>query len=238
MKKPKYEMIKDALRKEITSSHHFNPGDKFYTEAELAKKFNVSSITVIRSLNELVNEGYLVRFQGKGTFISRARKDQPIKFSDEEVFPIKNDHVKVLTLEPGNNPEILKKLNLAKDDTYYIIERVRYNVDDPYIFQKSYIPSVYIDKSDLNPVYYTSIYRRFHEDFNIDMSQQYFRETNDVRLDIPEKVHQELELNPHEPCVYQNRLTVGRDSGNTLEIVHSYKKWNYFKIKIQSNDWE
>lgn len=37
-------MIKDALRKEITSSHHFNHGDKFYTEAELAKKFNVSSI--------------------------------------------------------------------------------------------------------------------------------------------------------------------------------------------------
>ncbi|WP_317301646.1 GntR family transcriptional regulator [Ligilactobacillus animalis] len=61
-------------------------GDKFYSEAELTKRFHVSSITVIRALKELVAEGFLVRYQGKGTFISRSRKLKTVKFSDLEVF--------------------------------------------------------------------------------------------------------------------------------------------------------
>ena len=44
--------------------------------------FNVSSITVVRALNELANDGYIIRQQGKGTFVSRARKHKLVEFSD------------------------------------------------------------------------------------------------------------------------------------------------------------
>ena len=70
-------------------------GDKFYTEAELIKMFNVSSITVVRALNELAADGYIVRQQGKGTFVSRARKHKLVEFSDVETFPIQKDKVSV-----------------------------------------------------------------------------------------------------------------------------------------------
>ena len=70
---PKYQYIKDELKQKIISGQ-FENGDKFYTEAELIQMYDVSSITVVRALNDLANDGYIIRQQGKGTFVSRARK--------------------------------------------------------------------------------------------------------------------------------------------------------------------
>ena len=53
MKVPKYQLVQNELRQQIISGK-FENGDKFYTEAELTKLYNVSSITVIRAMNELV----------------------------------------------------------------------------------------------------------------------------------------------------------------------------------------
>ena len=79
--------IKDELKQQIISGK-FENGDKFYTEAELIKIYDVSSITVVRALNDLAADGYIVRQQGKGTFVSRARKHKLVEFSDVETFPI------------------------------------------------------------------------------------------------------------------------------------------------------
>lgn len=49
---PKYQYIKDELKSKIISGQ-FENGDKFYTEAELITMYDVSSITVVRALNEL-----------------------------------------------------------------------------------------------------------------------------------------------------------------------------------------
>ena len=99
---PKYQQIKDELKQQIISGK-FENGDKFYTEAELIQMFNVSSITVVRALNELANDGYIIRQQGKGTFVSRARKHKLVEFSDVETFPIQKDKVTVLSIKRGND---------------------------------------------------------------------------------------------------------------------------------------
>jgi len=49
---PKYQYIKDELKNKIISGQ-FASGDKFYTEAELIAMYDVSSITVVRALNDL-----------------------------------------------------------------------------------------------------------------------------------------------------------------------------------------
>ena len=70
---PKYQQIKQNLLYEINNGK-FQPGDKFYSEAELKRKYNVSGITAIKALQCLTNEGYLVRYQGKGTYVSKAKR--------------------------------------------------------------------------------------------------------------------------------------------------------------------
>ena len=111
---PKYQYIKDELKNKIISGQ-FSSGDKFYTEAELISMYDVSSITVVRALNDLAKDGYIVRQQGKGTFVSRARKHKLVEFSDIELFNAKDDKVTVLSIERGNKLVYLEKLGLRGD---------------------------------------------------------------------------------------------------------------------------
>ncbi|MGD0281155.1 MAG: GntR family transcriptional regulator [Dissulfurispiraceae bacterium] len=45
-------------------------GLQIFTEEYLCKKYNVSKITVRQAINNLVSEGYLIKIQGKGTFVN------------------------------------------------------------------------------------------------------------------------------------------------------------------------
>ena len=156
---PKYQYIKDELKNKIISGQ-FESGDKFYTEAELIAMYDVSSITVVRALNDLAKDGYIVRQQGKGTFVSRARKHKLVEFSDVEVFETKDDKVTVLSIERGNKLNYLEKLGLRGDQFYYKIERIRKTNGVVYIYHTSYIPEQYINANYPNLEYYSSIYNR------------------------------------------------------------------------------
>ncbi|HAP5358893.1 TPA: GntR family transcriptional regulator, partial [Enterococcus faecalis] len=54
---PKYEIIKRDIIEKIESGE-FSTGEKVYSEGDLKRKYNVSNTTVVKALNDLVNEGY------------------------------------------------------------------------------------------------------------------------------------------------------------------------------------
>lgn len=68
--KPKYQKLKDYIIETIKSDE-LTPGDKIYSENEMAIKFDISRHTVRQALGELVSEGWLYRVQGKGTYVNR-----------------------------------------------------------------------------------------------------------------------------------------------------------------------
>ena len=77
---PLFEQVKASIIKKIQQGvwHH---DDVLPNEIELAKIFNVSQGTIRRALKELVQEGFLVRKQGKGTYVS-SYEAVPIKPDD------------------------------------------------------------------------------------------------------------------------------------------------------------
>lgn len=228
---PKYLKIKNELKKEIKSGN-FASGDKFYSEKELINKFNVSSITVIRAIQELVNEGLLVRFQGKGTFISRSRKKSLVEFSDIELFEQNKEVVKVISIKKDNDLSVLKELNLSDDDTFYQIIRVRMFNDEPFIVQFSYIPSKYIKYDGKNSEAFSSIYHRFMQDFSINPGEQDFTETNEICFPTPDYIANFLKIQAEEPTIFQQKKTTIKDTDEVIEFIESYKKWSYYKIEF------
>ena len=66
---PKYERVKRALIHDIASGR-YPAGSAFPSEAQLLEQFEVSRPTLVRSLQELVAEGWLYRQQGRGTFVA------------------------------------------------------------------------------------------------------------------------------------------------------------------------
>src|SRR3954453_7920131 len=72
---PQYAQIKRRLMAEIQGGQ-WAVGSPFPSEAQLVARYKVSRSTLVRSLQELVREGYLYRRQGQGTFIADYRHRQ------------------------------------------------------------------------------------------------------------------------------------------------------------------
>jgi DNA-binding transcriptional regulator YhcF (GntR family) len=68
---PKYFAVKNRIIRMIESGRVL-PGQSPGGEHELARAEGVSKFSVIKAFTELVSEGVLVRYQGKGTFVTEA----------------------------------------------------------------------------------------------------------------------------------------------------------------------
>lgn len=73
--KPKYQKLKGYIIETI-ESRALKPGEKIYSENELAEKFGISRHTVRHAIGELVSEGWLYREHGKGTFVDKRQADR------------------------------------------------------------------------------------------------------------------------------------------------------------------
>lgn len=232
MSLPKYQLIKQELLYKIKNGE-FLPGDKFYTENELKDKYNVSSITVVRALKELTDDGYLVRYQGKGTYVSKSKKSKMVRFSDIEIFSGKQESIRVISIEKKYEKEILSELKINNNQGYYEIIRVRFVEEVPYMVHISYIPSKYINENYKNLDYYDSIYNKFREDHGINLYDCESEEINEVVFPTPQNIALLLKMNNEEPTILQNKHTFLFD-GNVVEYIKTYKHWKYYKIKINT----
>jgi GntR family transcriptional regulator len=69
---PYYFQLKESL-KSLVDEGTLREGDQIPSEQDLCQEFDVSRTVVRQALNELVNEGLLVRHKGKGTFVARPK---------------------------------------------------------------------------------------------------------------------------------------------------------------------
>lgn len=229
---PKYQKIKKDLLEEIRN-HVFVPGDKFYSEADIKKRYSVSSITAVKALNELTTMGYLYRIQGKGTFVSKSKISQTVRFSDIEKHSIDTEETDVLSVTKENKPEILQELKLSKTSSYYKIIRVRSSKGEPFILNMTHLPTKLMKEpvsSNLDD--YKSIYDRVRKDFNIDLFTQASVETNEIVFPNDSFITNSLRLSFREPAVLQEKHTYLSDN-SVAEYIISYKHWRSFKTKIE-----
>ena len=67
--KPLYLQVEADIKNRILSKQYM-PGDKLPTENELSDQYNVSKITIRKAIQNLSDEGYVNKVQGKGIFIN------------------------------------------------------------------------------------------------------------------------------------------------------------------------
>ena len=86
MKTFKYKAIENKLKAELCSGEH-GQGDRFYTERHLAARYGVSPVTVRQAMAALVDEGWLERRQGSGTYVcdpyQRRKEDIGVIYIDD-----------------------------------------------------------------------------------------------------------------------------------------------------------
>ncbi|MCT2346825.1 GntR family transcriptional regulator [Bacillales bacterium AN1005] len=230
---PKYLQIKNSLLEKLNNGE-FQPGDKFYSESELKKEFNVSSITVIKAITELVNDGYLVRYQGKGTFVSKARRGKIVKFTEKENIQHDEEDVKVIEVELMKDPRIAKELRIAEEEPFYSVKRIRYSDGCAFILQNTFILPEFIGHEEIKSLEnFKSIYEMIKNKFGISLFQAEFTETTEIIFPAPLEICTEIDLKDAAPVVFTKRHTYIAD-GRVVEYIESYKRWDYFNIRIDS----
>ena len=107
-RKFKHQVIKAELQRELLSGQ-FKPGERFHTERYIAAKNSVSSLTVRQALAELVDEGWLTRIQGSGTYVcDPASRDRSV---DGDIHAIYIDRYQNYPLLLQTITEIVKAAN-------------------------------------------------------------------------------------------------------------------------------
>jgi GntR family transcriptional regulator len=137
---PLYYQVQEILDEKI-SLGQWEEGFQLPTEKELARLFNVSTITVKRAVQELVKQGKLYRVRGKGTFVSKKVKEKNIfdavTFGGKEgaMSPHKLIYSSV---EPADDM-IANKLKITKGDQVISMMRLKYEDDVPAAIEYSYL---------------------------------------------------------------------------------------------------
>jgi GntR family transcriptional regulator len=142
---PLYVQIKESLKKDILGGR-YAPYQKMPSESELMKSFDVSRITVRQALRDLHLEGLIFTSQGKGTFASKPKAVQEVKYLQgfaEAMGPKGYDAtarlISIRELAPSR--EVKSKLKLLAKETVVEVVRVRYLNLEPVSVDTSYFPS-------------------------------------------------------------------------------------------------
>lgn len=141
---PLYFQLKEALRKRIAAKE-WKPGRRIPTEAELCEMYNVSRITARKALEELQNEGYLEKKQGKGTFVKNTIIEQKLgklySFSEELKKSGVQEITRMIEFEVvAADEEVATGLHIGLGEPVFKISRLRLADETPYAYEISYIP--------------------------------------------------------------------------------------------------
>jgi GntR family transcriptional regulator len=143
---PYYEQLRQILESDIRAGRT-EVGDQLPSEAQLCDDYSVSRTVVRQALNELSNEGLIVRYKGKGSFVAPPKLDEHLVQSltglAEEVSARGGELTnEILSFERSPSPEqVAQVLALRPSEQVIHLERVRSINGDPWVVTSSYLPA-------------------------------------------------------------------------------------------------
>jgi GntR family transcriptional regulator len=142
---PLYYQLKTQILQLIESSV-LQAGDLFPPENDLCDMLNVSRPTIRQAFNELVNEGFINRHKGKGTFVSIPKVNDRFfskleTFHDEMVEKGFNPKTLVVKLEKTKGPhEANERLSIPLNAPLIYLSRVRSVDTVPLVYVETFLP--------------------------------------------------------------------------------------------------
>lgn len=131
---PLYHQIADQLRQTIEAGK-LTKGDFLPSEIELAERWRVSRPTARRAIQQLVDQGMLVRKRGVGTQVVASHVRRGIKLSslyDDLASSGRSPTTSVITLEQiASDEETARLLEIPVATPVVYLERIRYADGQP-----------------------------------------------------------------------------------------------------------
>ena len=138
---PAYAQLANILRRQVAAGI-FRPGDQLPSEAMLCESYQVSPMTVRRTINLLAEEGVVSTAQGRGTFVRALELGRAI-FGLQELEGLFNNPALAVKLLDARimtaDERTARKLNLAVGRKAIYIRRLLIVDDTPAFYHREYL---------------------------------------------------------------------------------------------------
>lgn len=141
---PLYEQIKLLITRGLADGE-WAPGEAIPSEMELARRYQVSQGTVRKAIDELVMENYLVRRQGKGTFVATHTDDGTV-YRFLNLLPLEGEreypHSRFVGFGRGKaDAQVAKGLQLSPGSGVVLLRRVLEFSGKPVVYDDIRLPA-------------------------------------------------------------------------------------------------
>lgn len=229
---PKYLQIKQDIINAIKSGE-LQPGDKVDSGAVLKEKYNVSTITVRKAFDDLINEDYLIGVQGLGTFVAKKhmnRRLTSISFSDELLQQGYKIDMEVDKIEEVVNDSIADKLLIPQSQPIVCVKRIRLVNNEPIAYQSSFMDSAMLSLEQAQRIRENkSFYKTLAENNIVPVlaNENYtIREVNDSRI------AKLMNIKKNSDTFFVKRTTVD-GSGKVIEYAETYFNKDWYSVTVE-----
>jgi len=148
------------------NSGHWKLNERIPTEEELCKKYTISKITVRQAINNLVSDGYVVKIQGKGTFVASVLPviglAMKTRFTEEMFGEEVKAEKEILFKGIKESPPDVKGYLKTEDAIYHILFRRAINGEPAYL-DESFVPFHMLPDIEKLDLVHSSLYSLLQE---------------------------------------------------------------------------
>jgi len=229
---PLYYQLEEHI-KELIEEGELKPGDALPPEREYAEKYQISRMTVRQAFTQLVNNGYLYRIQGKGTFVADRRIEQALQgltsfTEDMKARGLKPDSQLIVFEIIPATIQIANQLSITEYSPVYEIKRVRLADGVPMAIETNYI-SANLIKGLTEEIVNQSLYGYIEGQLNLQIDNASQVIESSVASQSEAKL---LNINKGAPIMLIQRNTYLKD-GTPVEFVKSVYRADRYKFMIQ-----
>lgn len=235
-KVPIYLQIRKNIYDKIISGE-YKPGEKLPSEDKLAESFGVSRITINKALAELMNQEYLIREHGRGTFVSKMRKEgtgkKKLGFSQsltEKGFKVDTTVYEKKKEYPAKETAQLFGIPITQEIVH--LKRLRHINQNPIVLQESYVLVDDCEKLLAVDFEKESLYDVMEKKFGTPVTNA--KDTIEAVAAAGE-VSEALQVEHGFPVLRSKRIARTRDN-KVVEMTISMYRGDQYVLEVEYND--
>ncbi|PJN90119.1 GntR family transcriptional regulator [Bacillus sp. mrc49] len=228
---PIYHQLEEVIKNAI-QTQRLLPGEMIPSEREYTEKYEISRMTVRQAITNLVNEGYLYRKRGVGTFVAHQKIEQPLQgltsFSEDMQSRGHEPSTRVIRLsEVHADRDLAAKLEVEAGTPILELKRVRLADQLPMAYETVYLSKA-LSRGLTEEMALTSIYGYVEKTFGLKI--QYGRQS--IEASIAQKIEAEmLGVAVGDPVLRIERIS-RLDTNKPFEVAHSVYRADRYKLTI------
>lgn len=226
-----YQLKSSLLEKVQTKV--WSPGQQIPSERELCEEYGVSRMTVREVLKELVQQGYLVRKQGKGTFVALPKFTNEFSSSYSLSQQIEQEGLtsafQILDFKtlPASK-EMQKLFGISSSELVWELTRLRSIGNEPFAWERAYVPFSLMEGVEETQIEQDGLYLTIYRISGL-MAEE--AEVESEAVNCPQEIITQLELEPNAAVMHLTRVTKAQD--RIIELCKSYVRSDRYKYKYR-----